>query len=369
MRVSFFASFSHRDRPAFVRARAVRGLSLGVGALALAAALFQCRGKDPSSNRLRFSGSALGTTYSIQIAPPFPKNREKAGVLHQAIRRELDRLDGILSTWKKDSEISRFNRYRSTAPRKTSPDFARVLALSLRAARATGGAFDPTLHELIELWGFGKKKGGNPPSAAIISRVLARSGYKKIRLEGNRLRKLHPKIQLNLSGSAKGYIVDRLADLIQKRGYPSYLVEIGGEIRVGTTPPSRPWKIGIELPNYKTSDRRAHALLELKQTALATSGDYRNFVISGGEHRSHILDPRTGESARTPVVSATVIGPECALADALATALLVLGEKEGLRTIIALPGYEALLLIKSDDGKLREAKTPGFPRYKKAELK
>lgn len=311
-----------------------------------------------------FTGETMGTTYRIRVYPT--RNKQalslSAEEVHRQLQEEMDHQVGLFSNWVPESDISRFNAHHSPTPFTLNKETAIVIKNSLRLADLTGGAFDPTLGELIELHGFGKRKITLPPTPQEIREAREDSGYRQLRLEGNQLSKLRPRLALNLSAVAKGYTVDAVFHRLEKMGFQSFLVEIGGELRVKGHPPGKEyWRIGIEQPDYNESGRSLHAVAGLRDLAMATSGDYRNYRTQGGKRYSHILDPKTGRSVRTVVASATVVGPACLESDALATALMVLGTRRALRLIEKLPGFEALILEHHGDG-FREFKSSGMGR-------
>ena len=286
----------------------------------------------------------MGTTYTVRL---FPANGVPAE-LKQEIDKELQHVNDLMSNWQKDSEISRFNASRDTAPFPLSPETATVMEAALQVWKLSGGAFDPTIGGLIQIWGFGTKQKVRRPTDEEIGKVKSQSGFDKVALKDGKLTKSMPGITVNLSAIAKGYGVDRVYELLQKKGYSSLLVEIGGEVRVGESRNGKRWKIAVEKPNYE-GEREIHRVLELEGLAMATSGDYRNFFEEDGKRYSHILDPRTGFPVEKDVVSATVVGPNCMMVDALATTMLVLGAQAGLELVESLPGYEALLITEKDE--------------------
>ena len=345
---------------------------------------------------IRLGGPALGTTYNIRIrlepdsaaAARLAENTNITALLERDIQREFAAINAAMSNWQADSEISRFNQSRSTAPVQISPPFMRVLREAQRVHQISGGAFDPAKDTLFALWGFGggqtapgdaTSEPTHPPAAptdAEIAAVQSSSGMARLKIfaRRNQIQKTAPELRLNLSAIAKGDAVDRIFHLIEQHkllrdesqsghgGRPAVMVEVGGEVRVGRTAGGRAWQLGIERPEYTAGRRSLYKVAELENRSMATSGDYRNYYTLGGVRYTHILDPRTGRPEKTGVAQATVIGPECMTADALATTLLVLGEKDGLRLLETQAGYEALLLVAEGDG-FRAAATPGMAAY------
>jgi FAD:protein FMN transferase len=203
-----------------------------------------------------------------------------------------------------------------------------VLKLALRVSEETGGAFDPTVAPLVRAWGFGADASEAPPTDEERAALVERVGWRRLRLEGGGLAKTAPGLEIDLSAIAKGYAVDRVFDAVP--GYAlGVMVDVGGEIRVGgTNRRGRPWRLAIESP---TAERRGiQRILEVTDTAIATSGDYRNFYERDGRRYSHTIDPATGAPVTHRGASVSVLHEECALADAYATALLVMGPERGL---------------------------------------
>lgn len=289
-----------------------------------------CQREKPSEV-IHLSGQTMGTTWSVALRPA--ADGTDAATLQQRLQQRLDQINGLMSTYDPASELSRFNSWTSTGWFDLSPETARVIGLSLEISRLTGGAFDVSVGPLVELWGFGPTpRGEKIPSEQQVEDALARVGYQNIslRLEPAAVSKQIPKLHIDLSAIAKGYAVDALAERLRQQGINNYLVEIGGELQLaGLRDEDSPWRIAIEKP---LEDRREVAtVFQLTDTALATSGDYRNFYVENGQRFSHTLDPATGRPVRNRLASVTVLDPTCARADALATALMVMGVEKGRR--------------------------------------
>ncbi len=190
-------------------------------------------------------------------------------------------------------------------------------------------------------------------------------GLDKLAVEGTSIRKTAADVDVSLAGIAKGYGVDEVGAMLASRGIHDALVEIGGEVRgYGTTETGRPWRVGVNVPRAAAGATDVAVAVPLQNAALATSGDYRNFFESGGKRYGHILDPRTGQPVEHTVLSASVLATDCATADALATALLVLGREEGRKVVDTWPGVEALFLEDDGAGGFVVTQTDGFPRPK-----
>ena len=295
----------------------------------------------------------MGTTYRVLV------RSESAGFdaakLHKIIDQELLYINNLMSTYDVNSEISRFNRSAQITPFKLSSETTEVLAFSLQLARQTQGAFDPTVSPLVNLWGFGPvRSDAKIPPADAISRVRAEIGFDALALDAtdNTLRSQLPR-QLDLSAVAKGYAVDRLAAILIEAGLSHFLVEVGGElVAKGTKFEDVPWRVAIESPD--PVNRGIFKALSLRDKAVATSGDYRNFFESNGQRYSHTLDPRTGSPVDHTTVSVTVLADTAMVADGWATALNVLGLDEGLK-LANERGLAALFISRTDTSERRQS--------------
>ncbi len=318
-----------------------------------------CRQKAVhSSGPIAISGETMGTLYNIKIADlPQGTTRQE---LASCIEAELDRINDQMSIYRSESEISRFNRHEAERWLEVSPETAQVVHEALLMSEATGGAFDITVAPLVNLWSFGpENRDQTVPTDQEIRTAMTRIGYRnvQVRISPPALRKLKGDVQINLAAMAKGFGVDRIAELLERTGISGYIVEIGGEIRAhGSKPRGSPWTVGIETP---TEGRFGiQEVLSLHNGALATSGDYRNFFKTDGKRYSHTIDPRTGRPVVHDLASVTVIADDCMKADGWATALMVLGPGKGYQ-FAKDHGLAALFLIRSAEGFFRRA-TPAF---------
>lgn len=308
-----------------------------------------------------FRGETMGTTYTVKVVAA---SIEEAGrqALASAIREELDAVDHAMSTYRDDSELSRLNRHPAGEPFRLSAATFAVLEQALAVGRATEGAFDVTLGPLVDAWGFGPD--GTPrtvPTADVLEALRVHTGLDKLRLDApvSSVVKAHRALEINLSGIAKGYGVDRVATRLVSEGHPDHLVEVGGEMRAGGSNAGASWRIGIERPGSLPEGRRTQRIVPLDDAAgLATSGDYRNFVVRDGVRLSHIIDPRSTRPIDHALASVSVLADDCATADAWSTGLMVLGEEEGMRVALA-HGLAALFLVRDGDG-YDERMTPAF---------
>jgi thiamine biosynthesis lipoprotein len=307
---------------------------------------------------LELSGSAMGTSFSIKL-PEMPAGVE-AGTLRDDIDSLLSDIEMKMSTYRIDSEISQFNVSDSLNWQPVSLEFCRAAEESLAISAMTSGAFDITVGPLVNLWGFGPDGSiQQPPSDPDIAAARSRVGFSHLQTDCSvpAIRKDIKRLYLDMSAYAKGYAVDRVAEALDKLNVPDYLVEIGGEMKLrGHNAERKKWAVAIEEPLQ--DQRRVHTVFRLTDQAVATSGDYRNFFEFGGAHYSHTIDTRTGRPVTHNLASVTVIGDTAAVADAMATALLVLGPEDGMQLALT-ERIAAFFLVRSDAG-FEEKMTPAF---------
>lgn len=307
-----------------------KGSALLASFLLGAVLLFLTGCSDPVKKTGVFSGATMGTAYNITIVTEFTES-ERA-LLQAEIDALLVSINQSMSTYIEDSELSILNRSVPGSWQDVSEGLFNVLALSQRINELSGGGFDVTVGPLVNRWGFGPDFTiAQIPTDADIQRLLAEIGGRYIALspELTQIKRAKP-IYIDLSAVAKGYGVDKLAEMLGEKGYNDFLVEIGGEIRLsGTNKHGKDWRIGIEAP-VSSMEKLVQKAVSLTDTAIATSGDYRNFIELEGQRFSHTIDPRTGYPVQHNLVSVTVLDPLCARADALATAFNVLGYEKAL---------------------------------------
>jgi thiamine biosynthesis lipoprotein len=309
----------------------------------------------------RLEGRTMGTSYHVTVvAGP----GQSVDGLQGEIDRRLEEVNRGLSTWQEDSEITRFNRQAEVGEEfPVSADFLRVMTAAAEVHALSGGAWDGTVNPLVALWGFGP---GGPalssPSPDRIEAAREEVGFGKIEIRAaGALVKRHPAVTVDLSSIAKGFGVDAVAEVLAGRGFSDFLVEIGGEVFAsGRRRDGKPWRIGINRPDPAAGPGEVYKVVPLADQALATSGDYRSYVVEDGRRRSHIIDPRTGQPVANGVVSASVLAPTCMQADGLATAIMVMGPEDGIRLIEDLDGAEALIVV-NRGGFLEEHPSSGFP--------
>ncbi|MBG6147350.1 thiamine biosynthesis lipoprotein [Labrenzia sp. EL_208] len=295
-----------------------------------ALSLSACMGEEPAKV-ITLSGKTMGTTYNI-TAVGVPDDLEEAA-LSGDVEAVLADVNAKMSNWDKNSEVSRFNVSEETAPVEISADFVTVMTAANEVHKLSDGKFDVTLGPLIELWGFGPRKPDDPvPSDEDIEAALAFVGQaEKLSLdpEASVLSKSAPEVGINLSAIAKGFGIDAVAAKLKALGIDNYMVEIGGDlVASGHNDKGAAWKIGIEKP--EPGEKAVEQVVSLEDKGLATSGDYRNFVEHEGVRYSHIIDPVTGKPITHWTTSVSVVADDAMMADAWATAMLVLGSERGL---------------------------------------
>lgn len=313
-------------------------------------------------------GETMGTTWSVQfvLEPGRRMSEPELRALHAELQVELDRVNLEMSTYLAEAELARFNAAESTDWFPVSAALAAVTEEALAIGARSEGLYDVTVGPLVELWGFGPgphRGRVSPPTEAEIQVALAAVGQEKlsVRRSPPALRKSVPALRVDLSSIAKGHGVDRLGALLDARGFDAWFAEIGGEVRTrGVKTKGQPWRIGIERPSE--GERAIQRLVELRDAAVATSGNYRNFFTAGGQRFAHTIDPRTGRPATSTPASVSVFAPTCSEADAWATALMVLGAERGFE-VAEREGIAALFLQPTTAGGFEERATTAYHRF------
>lgn len=328
---------------------------------------------------LSFSGPTMGVEWHVTIAITSATNGTDAAVLLKGIQEALARVDGRMSTYKADSEISRFASAPAGEDFPVSAETAAVVQESLRIAELSNGAFDATVMPLVDLWGFGPAEASAlAPTAAELKAALKICGWQKLHVNAMpasdevgdsssaentaALRKDVTGLRVDLSAIAKGYGVDAVCAAIVANGYTDYMVEVGGELRTaGLSPQGTAWRIGIDAPqDMSNMGQDLQAVLELGTIAVATSGDYRNFRLVDGKRITHTIDPRSGLPVMHNLASVTILAPNCMLADALATTCMVLGPEQGMKLMESLADVECYMILR-DGVQLVTKQSAGFP--------
>ncbi len=331
----------------------VLSLSLGLG----------CSREGPLRRERVFTGETMGTTFTVKVVDR-PGTAVDGGSLTESILARLNAIDAAMSTYREDSEISRFNSAETTDWFVVSSDTANVVGEALKIGKQTGGAFDITVGPVLRLWHFGAgtvEEEKAIPSDEEIAATKKRTDYLLISVRESppALKKRRSDVTLDLSGIAKGYAVDEIAAILDREGVADYMVEIGGEVTArGRNDRNVPWRIAVEKP--LAGERSIQRVVSLRDAAMATSGDYRSFFEIDGERYSHVIDPRTASPVSHELVSVTVVSARCATADALATGLMVLGPVEGY-AVAREADIPALFILRTAEGFVQRA-TPAFAR-------
>lgn len=313
----------------------------------------------PAGSRLRSAaGLTMGTSWSARMVVPGGVTAD----LDALLQRELDGIVAQMSHWDDTSLLSRYNRAPAGSWHALPPAFFEVVDFALRVHEDTAGAYDPAAGALVTLWGFGptgrhSHAGFIAPCAAAVADTLARRALATPQLDRAGRRLLQPGgAVLDFSSVAKGYAVDRLGACLEQAGVRHYLVEVGGELRgAGMKPDGEPWWVEIEgVPDAEpaaapAAGKRHQAVVALHGLAVATSGDYRSYFHQGARRVSHTLDPRSGHPIANDVASCTVVANTCMAADALSTALTVMGVREGSAFADAR-GIAARYLVRTGGG-------------------
>ena len=302
----------------------------------------------------------MGTVVEVTVyAPGEPKARAAIAAAFD----EIERIERLMSLQMPESELWRCNREAAAGPTAVSADTFEVLRRSREFSAMSDGAFDVTVTPLLRLWRDAAQRGA-PPGAQELQETLARVGWRDVELDAARrtVRYARPGMALDLGAIAKGYAVDAAVRRLRESGIASGLVNAGGDVYVlGRKPDGTPWVVGVQDPRHPESERALVLAVEVADAGVATSGNYRRFSVIGGRRYSHIVDPRTGEPADA-VPSVSVIARDATTADALATALSVMGVEKGLALVEGLKDVEALMLTIEDDRIVRHASS-GFSTF------
>ncbi len=303
---------------------------------------------DP--RRLALHGPTMGTRWSV-TCDAAPDTDVQA--LQTALAAAVQRVDAQMSPWLPGSDLNRLNHAPVGAWVTLPAEILEVLVCALDVCRLSAGAFDPAAGALVDAWGFGAVRDApdakairTATSAAPVARTPT---YEALELDSGMLRaRKHAPMHLDLCGIAKGYAVDRMADVLRQNGVPHALVALDGELRaVSGQADGQPWAVAVESP--ETGRRAVHSVVDLQDLAVATSGDYRHYLQVGDARLAHTMDTRRGAPVRNEVASVTVLARQCMHADAWATALLVAGPGEGL-ALAQRMGLEALWMLRRGNG-------------------
>jgi thiamine biosynthesis lipoprotein len=330
--------------------------SLFSGLLLLSLVVFSC--KEKKAVIANFTGFTQGTTYSIVYINNKNINPED---LKLKVENILHKFDMSLSLYKDSSIISRLNRNEEVVP---DSFFTEVFTKSALISKMTDGAFDITVGPLVKAWGFGPDAHKNFSESKRDS-LLKLVGMNKVSLINGRLIKSDPGICLDVNAIAQGYSVDVICRFFDSLGILNYLVEIGGEVRGKGTKAGAYWRIGIDKPvdNNLSPGETLQAIIRISDKALATSGNYRKFYVENGIKYSHTIDPKTGYPAKNRLLSATIIADDCAMADGIATACMVMGIDGAIDFINKNPQLSGYFVFSDDDGNFKTWMSESLREY------
>jgi len=305
------------------------------------------RTTDQKTTISEISGPIMGTSYHIKVV--LTPNQHSLDNLSEGVSETLKRVDHLMSTYKSDSEISRFNRLQPNKWFEVSKETYEVISLGQLISKKSKGYYDMTVGPLVNSWGFGPS--GKPvkiPDEGQLQNLLNRVGFTHLKLDKNTLSIMKDAdVYLDLSSIAKGYAVDAVANYLDENSVESYLVEVGGEIRAqGKKPNGKVWRLAIESP--MVGQRSIHKIIDLTNAGLATSGDYRNYYEEAGVRYSHTINPFTGKPVQHKLTSVSVIRPTSAEADAMATMFMVMGTERGYKFAVEHK-VAAYFIYRSDD--------------------
>lgn len=306
----------------------------------------------------QFQGHAEGTTFRISWWADHSVDRD---ALRDQLRQALDQVDRWISNYRDDSRIEDFNRSTRTGWQTLPPDVVQLLSIAKTVYHDSHGCYDPTIEPLFDLWGF-RSGHFKVPSAAQIAATKAEVGYDHVHLDPahHRLRKDLPNLSIDMSSMGEGYSIWRLARVLEENGIHNYLVEFGGDMMIkGHKPDGSLWRIAIERPvPNEMKIQKVVTIRDQDGVSINTSGTYRHFFDEQGHSYSHILDARTGAPVTHNLVSASVIGSDPRVSDAWATAMLCLGQKQGMA--VARRDHLKVFFIQQENGKLVESRSPAL---------
>lgn len=325
----------------FYLTRCIKMILLGLLSMVMFTACSEQR------EQIHLSGPTMGTLYNIKyintdLSP-------KPELVQAQVTKMLEQVNAQMSTYRQDSELSRFNRYYGTEPFPVSKQTAIVVQEAIRLNAITQGALDVTVGPLVNLWGFGPEaRPDKIPTQQELDKRLAQVGIEHLSATETTIKKDLRSLYVDLSTIAKGWGVDVIAEYLNSVGIQDYMVEVGGEMRLkGLNRDGVKWRIAIEKPTVES--RQVQEIIEPGDMAVATSGDYRNYFEADGVRYSHIIDPATGKPIANKVVSVTVLDPSSMTADGLATGMMVLGEEKSIEIANRL-GIPVLIIVKTDQG-------------------
>jgi thiamine biosynthesis lipoprotein len=301
----------------------------------------------------------MGTTYTVKLAGP-PLGEAAVAAAQAAVEVAFARVVTRMSTYDDDSELSRFNRHAEPVPFALSADTYAVFERARDVSALTGGAFDITIAPVVDAWGFGPAPRRHVLSNAELRALEPRVGWQRLALDPARrtAAKGRADLRADLSGIAKGYGVDCAAAALEALGIRDYMIEAGGEVRTrGRNAAGHAWQIAVEQPD--AVPQRVRRIVPLSGLAMATSGDYRIYFEADGTRYCHEIDPATARPIANGLASTTVVAADCAFADAMATALIVMGPERG-HALAVERQLAALFIVRQPGGGYRDLATPAF---------
>lgn len=303
------------------------------------------------SKVIKIEGGALGTYYKITYIG------EENAVIQHGVDSLLDQINAQFSIFQPTTLVSRLNHGENL---ELTEQFQWLFNKSMEISERTHGAFDITIEPLVEAWGFGKDRKMSLDSLVIDS-LKQLVGYQRVHIEGNHLVKENPAMKLNFNAIAKGYAVDQIASYLSGMGYPNCLIDVGGEIVARGSNKGKPWRVGVQVPTHHADDPvETDYVFTIRDKAIATSGNYRNYVEQDGKRFTHIISPFTGGAEVSSLLSVTVIAPDCTTADAYATAFMVLGIERSME-IVKHDTTLAAYFIYDQNGEYKTVKSDRFP--------
>lgn len=323
--------------------------------------LFATTACNQKSQYISNEGLIYGTIYHVTYESP------KGNDLQEGMELAMNEVNHSLSTFDSTSTISKVNQ---NIPTELDPYFLTVYNRANEVSKITNGAFDITVAPMVNVWGFGFKN-KEQVTPELIDSLKDLVGYEKVRIENGKLIKQHPNTMLDASAIAKGFACDVVANYLHKQGCQSYLVEIGGEVVAkGINAKGNAWSIGISNPddNEFFTQQKLKAIVELKNKALATSGNYRNYYIEGGVKYAHTIDPKTGYPVQHSLLSTTVLADNCMTADAFATSFMVSGLEKSIEIANADDEIEVYFIYSDEEGNYQTYVSPGFKSLLKKEF-
>jgi thiamine biosynthesis lipoprotein len=272
-----------------------------------------------------------------------------AEVAFDAVFAEFDRLDGLLSVWKPDSEVVRLNDAAGIRPVPIGTDLRAVLELSRQVSEWTGGKFDVTFGVLSGLWKFDHDQDNRLPDMDVVRRLLPLIDYRALEIDprSNTAFLRRKGMRVHLGGIGKGYAIDRASAILRARGFHDFMIQAGGDLYVAGTKNGQPWRLGVQDPRGPVG--RLVATLDLSDGTFSTSGDYERFFIKDGRRYHHIIDPSSGEPSQSGCRSVTIVANSAALADGLSTGVFLLGPDQGMALVRRLPDVEAVIVTATNE--------------------